>query len=217
MIKQIRVLIASNDSCFQSNLGKYLANQQDIQIISQVDSFQVLSIAQALQADILLLDAHLAHSWGTEVLLDVQVKNPEIKALFSSHTFSNAFITEALQYGAKGFILKSCPLEAYAKAIRLIHNGELWITRRTLTHILEGLLAKEASSQELPSSTEANLTPREKEIMAWIAKGLTNKEIAKELGISDKTIKAHLSHIFNKLKVHRRMQLLLHRSIHTQH
>ena len=217
MIKQIRVLITSNDSSFRRNLAKYLADQQDIQIISQTDSFQVPAIVQALQADVLLLDAQLVHSWGTELLLDVQVKNPDIKTLFSSHTFSDAFITEALQHGAKGFILKSCPFEAYVKAIRLIHSGELWITRRTLTHVLEGLLAKEESSQELSSNTQGNLTPREKEIMAWIVKGLTNKEIAKQLGISDKTIKVHLSHIFNKLKVHRRMQLLLHRSINTQH
>ncbi len=94
------------------------------------------------------------------------------------------------------------------KAIRATHAGELWAERKVLSQVVEGLLQRMEGLT--PSALRQTLTEREQEVVKWVIQGMMNKEIAAQLGISEKTVKAHLSNIFGKLKVSRRLQLLLH-------
>jgi DNA-binding NarL/FixJ family response regulator len=98
-----------------------------------------------------------------------------------------------------------------ARAIRATYNGEIWADRKVLTQVLENLYRKVHGINAPLPETKETLTDREQEIVRWVIQGMTNKEIAARLGISDKTVKSHLSNIFSKLRISRRLELTLHR------
>jgi len=96
------------------------------------------------------------------------------------------------------------------KAIRTTHAGELWAERKVLSQVVDSLLQRMEGLNTPLAALRETLTEREEEVVKWVIHGMMNKEIAAQLGISEKTVKAHLSNIFSKLKVSRRLQLLLH-------
>ena len=122
-------------------------------------------------------------------------------------------IVEALQLGAKGYLTKTLTRADLLKAIRSTHAGELWAERRVLTQTLEDLLERLNNLHGSIRDAREILTEREQEVVRWVIQGMTNKEIASQLGISEKTVKTHLSNIFSKLKVSKRLQLLLYRIV----
>ncbi len=167
---------------------------------------RLLARLAATPIEILVLAAGL----GTlEVLEEVHAQSPETKILIVGDSQDEAYIFRALQLGVRGF-LSGCDPADHAKAIGVVAAGDLWVARRTLVRLLKGI------PQGLPASHAPRpsepLTTREREIAAWIGCGMTNKEIGKALGVSDRTIKVHLGHIFKKLHIHRRIQLLLDRA-----
>jgi DNA-binding NarL/FixJ family response regulator len=181
-----------------------------------------------------------------QLIADWHAQQPESKALIVSDTVTEGVVLEALRYGARGFLLKTCPLEMVAKAIRVVHSGDFWIRRKTLVHLVQNFcpvdtfplqkppeqdkirrntdkdrdgIATPAPENEIQQATppassylrqgEDNLTDREQEIVYQVSRGLSNKEIAKTLGVSDKTVKTHLHTVFSKLKIRRRMDLMI--------
>ena len=211
-MQQIKVLIADDHALFREGLGILLAQQDDIQIVGEAaDGLQALSMVEALKPDILLLDIRMPHMGGLDVLPKIRTKSPATKVLMLSGFFEDELITEALQSGAKGYVLKSVKHEELIKAIRATHAGELWAERKVLTQVLENLVQRVTDFNTPLAGLRDNLTQREREIVKWVIQGMTNKEIAAQLGISEKTVKTHLGNIFNKLNISRRLQLLLHR------
>jgi DNA-binding NarL/FixJ family response regulator len=120
----------------------------------------------------------------------------------------DALLTEALQQGAKGYLPKTATADELLKAIRRIDAGELWVRRAPLTQIVERW-RRQVQAQHGPLAVRrGTLTAREHDIVRGVQQGLTNKEIATQLGISDKTVKTHLSAISRKLQVRQRVHLL---------
>jgi two-component system, NarL family, response regulator YdfI len=164
-------------------------------------------MAEALQPDILLLDVQLPKAGGLEILPNIRAKSPRTNVLILSGVLEDAFVAEALQQGAMGCLLKTATHADLVKAIRTTHAGELWAQRKVLTQVLERMRQKIKELQGPPLEWRETLTDREYEIVKWVIQGVMNKEIALQLGISEKTVKAHLRNIFRKLKVSRRAQL----------
>ena len=106
-----------------------------------------------------------------------------------------------------GYLLKTATQADLVKAIRTTHAGELWAQRKVLTQVLEHVRQRIRELQGPPLELQETLTDREREIVKWVVQGMLNKEIATDLGISEKTVKAHMRNIFRKLKVSRRAQL----------
>jgi NarL family two-component system response regulator LiaR len=115
--------------------------------------------------------------------------------------------------GAKGCLSKSLSHKDLVKAIRVTYAGEIWARRKVLAETLESLRQKTQEMNLSLSEMQGALTDREQEIVRWVIQGMTNKEIAARLGISDKTVKTHLSNVFSKLKISRRLQLILYRIV----
>lgn len=209
---QIKVLIADDHALFREGLSLLLEQHPDIKVIGEAaDGFQALQMAETLQPDILLLDVRMPGMGGIEVLSKIRLKSARTKVLILSGFLEDEFIVEALQNGAKGYLLKTLSHGEIAKAIRATHAGEFWAERKVLSHVFE-ILLQQVNAHQLPlSEMRANLTDREQEIVSWVMQGMTNKEIAAQLGISEKTVKTHLGNIFSKLKISRRLQLLLYR------
>ncbi len=210
-MEKITVLIADDHGLFREGLVLLLAQQDDIRVVGEAeDGLQTLSMTEALQPDILLLDIRMPKLSGLEVLKQMRVKSPRTRTLILSGFFEGELITDAFQHGAKGYLLKTARVEELIKAIQTTHAGELWAERKVLSQVMETMLQKMGELKTPLSTLRENLTKREHEVAKWVMRGMTNKEIASQLGISERTVKAHLCNIFSKLKVSRRLQLVLH-------
>jgi RNA polymerase sigma factor (sigma-70 family) len=208
----IKVLIADDHAMFREALRMLLTQESGIQVVGEAtQGDEALSMAEALEPDILLLDIRMPKVDGLTVLPKIREKSPRTKVLILSAFFEDDLIIEAMQNGAKGYLLKEATYKDLIKAIYATHAGELWAERKVLTQLLERLFQKVNDLHVPISEIRENLTEREQEIVKWVIHGMTNKEIATQLGISDKTVKTHLSNIFSKLKVSRRLELLLYR------
>ena len=204
----IRVLIAGDHALFREGLRLFLAQQEDMQVIGEAaDGSQALRMAETLQPDILLLDVQMPKPGGLEILPNIRARSPRTNVLILSGVLEDAFIAEALQQGAMGYLLKTATHADLVKAIRTTHAGELWAQRKVLTQVLEHMRQEIRELRGPPSELRETLTDREREIVNEVMQGMLNKEIATQLGISEKTVKAHLRNIFRKLKISRRAQL----------
>ncbi len=210
----ISVLIADDNTLFREGLRMLLAQEPVISVVGEAaDGLQAIRLAEALQPDILLLDIRMPGLGGIEALPQIREKSPGTKVLILSGFSEDELMIQALQLGAKGYLSKLLMHRDLIKAIRTTYAGEVWAERKVLSEVLESLRQK-MQEKNLPlSDMQEALTDREHEIVKWVIQGMTNKEIATRLGISDKTVKTHLSNIFNKLKISRRLQLVLHRIV----
>lgn len=213
-VNRITVLIADDHALFREGLAIFFAQQDDIRIVGEAaDGHQAVSMAEALQPDILLLDIRMPGLGGIEALPQIHERSPGTKVLVVSGYSDDELIIKALQLGAKGYLPKSLSHKDLLKAIRATYAGEVWAKRRVLTEALESLRQKLQEMTPPLKDVQGTLTDREQEVVKWVIQGMTNKEIAARLGISDKTVKTHLSNIFSKLKISRRLQLVLHRIV----
>lgn len=210
----ISVLIADDQALLREGLAMLLAQEHDIEVIGEAaDGLQAIGMAEALQPDILLLDVQMPGLGGLEALPQIRKKSPLTHVLILFGSCEDEFMSNALRLGARGLLSKSLSHKDIIRAIRAAYAGELWAERKLMAEVLESLRQKVQEVDPSLSEMQASLTDREQEIVKWVIHGMTNKEIAARLGISDKTVKAHLSNIFSKLKISRRLQLTLHRIV----
>jgi RNA polymerase sigma factor (sigma-70 family) len=204
----ITVLIADAHAILRKRLSRFLAQQQDMQVIGEAtDGRQVLRRVEALQPHILLLDVRMPNMDGLEVVPKIRARSLRTKILILADYFAEDFITRALQGGMHGCVLKTALPTELVKVICTIHAGEFWVPRRLLTQVVETLRHRVDELQGSAWRLRNILSEREQEVVIWAVQGMTNKEIAAQLGISPKTVKTHLQNVFQKLNVRRRVQL----------
>lgn len=205
----ITVLNASADTSFHASLRTALDHQEEISLLDAVwdNEAQLLRVARDLKPDVFLMDRQFQGDDEAPLLPRIHAASPGTKTILFCDFFGHREVVEAIVHGAKGCIRKTSAPAQWLKAIRVIHGGDIWVDRKLLVQALEGLLHQ--SSNKFPSleSKPAILTEREWEVVRWVGQGMTNKEIARQMAISDTTVKTHLQHIFNKLKVGRRLLL----------
>ncbi len=147
---------------------------------------------------------------GIEVLPVIREKSPKTKVLMLAANKDEAKIFKAMKAGAKGYVSKDVSISDLLKAIQTVHKEELWIERKLMARFFDREAAHNPKKEAEPAKAKGVLTSREKEVLSLLSTGRTNKEIAKALFISEKTVKSHLNSIFRKLKVSHRLQAILH-------
>lgn len=213
-MNRITVLIADDHALFREGLRLVLAKEKSIQVVGEAtDGKQALIMTEAFRPDILLLNTQLPRLGGHGVLPQIHKQSPRTDVLILSDCSEDGFVSRALQLGAKGYLSKALDHTAVVKAIRATRAGEIWAGRKVLAETLEGLLQKTQEMNLSLAEMREILTDREQEIVQWVIQGMTNREIAAQLRISDNMVKTHLRNIFGKLKVTRRLQLLLPRIV----
>jgi DNA-binding NarL/FixJ family response regulator len=171
------------------------------------DNAHALAMSLALRPNVYLLDHESFSTDGAAFLLQLHAASPHTKVLLFYDRLNHADIVDFLEAGAKGCLPFSSPVSHVLKAIRAVHNGDIWLARKDMVTIVEGLLYKQHMSP-LNNEAQANrLSAREREVATHMSNGLSNKAIGQRLGISDLTVKTHLKHIFHKLNISRRNQL----------
>ncbi len=205
--KPIRVLIADDHPLVRDGMRTLLSTQSDLELVGEAENgAEAVKLARELQPDIILLDLVMPRMDGLEALARIKEDNPDARILVVTSFADDEKVFPAIKGGALGYFLKEASPRMLAQAIRDVHRGELWL-HPTIARKVIGELDRPA--QDLPP-TKKPLTQRELDVLKLIARGLTNPEIAIELGIGAGTVRFHVSNILSKLHLANRTQAALY-------
>src|SRR6202521_3188360 len=219
---KIRIGVADDHPIFRDGLCKLLALEEDFEVVAQAsDGRQVIDVLQQYQPDVLLLDLKMPGLDGLGTLQRLQAaKNKTRVIVLTASDDKNEFV-QAMKLGTSGIVLKQSPTDLLFKSIRKVHAGEIWLDSHTTAAVMRQFASTEYDS---PAPTKGHtrerppLSHREREIVALVAQGFKNKEMAEKMFISEQTVKNHLHNIFDKLGVSDRLELALyaiHNNLHT--
>lgn len=206
----IKVMLVDDDSIVRQGLVTILEAADDIHVVAQIgDGSQAVDTARKLQPDVVLMDIRMPQMDGlaaTEALMTELADPPKVVVLT---TFGQEdYVRTALRSGAAGFLLKDSEPEELIRAIHVVHAGDAMLSPSVTRHLIASYAAIPTVSQNNAHAL-ATLTEREREVLAAVARGLSNAEIAQELFMSEGTVKSHLSSIFGKLGTTNRVQAAL--------
>lgn len=207
---KIRIVIAEDHKLFCEGLRLILSNYGNFEIVGEVtNGLQAIDVISDLQPDVILLDIALPDLNGIEVIPIIKEKSPGTKALMLTVSEDEDAILKVLKAGAKGYLSKNTDASDLIKAIQVVCNGELWVERKLVTKFFDKDMTAHSDSKDRQKTALETLTYREHDVLRSLIRGATNKEIAHELFISEKTVKSHLNKVFKKLNVSRRLEAIL--------
>ncbi|MFL5931611.1 MAG: response regulator [Gaiellaceae bacterium] len=201
----IRVLIADDHAVVRRGLRTFLELQEEIEVVGEAeDGEQALTEAERLDPDVILLDLVMPHVDGIAALHGLRERSPRSRVIVLTTFLDDDKLLPAVRAGAAGYLLKDVEPKELVGAIRTVHAGEALLHPAAAARVMAELVD---AARPTPA---ALLTPRENEVLALIARGSSNKVIARELGVSEKTVKTHVSNLLGKLGVTDRTQAALY-------
>jgi two-component system, NarL family, response regulator LiaR len=203
----IRVLIADDHAVVRQGLKTFLELQDDIEVVEDVaDGEAAVAAAEREAPDVVLMDLVMPGVDGVEAIRRIREGRPQARVLVLSSFLDDERLFPAVRAGAAGYLLKDVEPRELVKAIRTVHGGEALLHPAVAARLMDEV----AAGGPAPEPGGEGLTDREREVLTLIARGLANKLIARELSISEKTVKAHVSSILGKLGVTDRTQAALY-------
>lgn len=198
----IRVAIADDHRVVRVGLEQLLATFDDVELVGSADGGeQAVAICEELTPDVLLLDLSMPDLDGVEVTAQVGGRSPETKVVVFTSFSDRERIVAALDAGAIGYLLKDSEPAEIESAIRAASRGEAPLAPKAAAALLQG--------RNTGPRADVDLTAREREVLVLVNEGLANKQIARRLGISEKTVKGHLTNLFQRIGVADRTQAAL--------
>lgn len=204
-----RILVADDDPIVRDFLRALLSETKRFELVGEAtDGQDAVHKALLLKPDILLLDLLLPSLPGIEALRELTTITAPVKTLLLCSAINKRQIVEALQLGARGILLKQA-IGDLERAIDAVMEGHYWIRGKNVSNILQELQEIQESSATGSDLKPLGLTRREMDIVSLVVQGCPNKEIAKQLGIAEDTVKRHLTNIFDKVGTSTRLELAL--------
>jgi DNA-binding NarL/FixJ family response regulator len=212
-MKMINLVLADDHAVVRAGTRQLLERQPDFNVVGEAsDGVEAVQLARDLEPDLVVMDVRMPKMSGVEATRRIKEENPDVAVLVLTAHDDDEYVFALLQAGANGYLLKTAEMEELIKAIRTVVAGQ-----SSLDPAVAGkVVAQFASGRTLPAALASvqdeydGLTERELQILQLVGKGLTNKEIGKQLYISDRTVQAHLSNIFSKLGVNSRTEAVMY-------
>ncbi|MFJ4007434.1 response regulator [Streptomyces sp. NPDC090023] len=213
----IRVFLLDDHEVVRRGLIDLIEAEPDISVVGDADTADhALTRGPALRPDVAVLDVRLPDGDGIEVCRELRSRMPELACLILTSFDDEEALLDAIMAGASGYVLKQIKGSDLVSAVRLVASGQSMLDPATTARLMCSLRADTAEVPSLPPEL-ADLSARERDILALIGDGLTNREIGKKLYLSEKTVKNHVSRILAKLGVQRRVQAAVLSSQLDQH
>ena len=204
--ERIRLAIATQPALLRDVLSRLLSREPDIEIVGQGhDEDRIVEALKAAAPELLLLDYEALGPNSESIIARLRRIAPRTRILVMATRSTDEYVERVLRAGAAGLVGKQLDFVALLRAIRAVASGEIWANRRAQALTLQHLTDFAAGAAE----PEGQLTRREQQIVDGVARGLRNKEIARQLAISEKTVKSHLNNIFQKLGLEGRFALAI--------
>jgi len=209
----VRIVIADDHPIFRDGLRRLLEAEADLVVVGEaVDAAQAVALTVSLHPDLVLLDVAMPGVSGVDAVHTLAALPNAPRVILLTAAIDKADILKAMQRGARGMVLKESATALLLKAIRIVMEGGYWVGRESVSDLLVALQALGPESEQ--PTTSYSLTQRELQIIALIVEAAGNKKIAETLNISEKTVKHHLTNIFEKLGVASRLELALFAAQH---
>jgi two-component system NarL family response regulator len=208
----IRVLIVDDHALFRRGLEMVLAEEADIDLVGEAsDGAEAVEKADEALPDVVLMDIRMPRSSGIEACRAMKALAPSTKIVMLTISDEEEDLFEAIRAGASGYLLKDIPYDEVADVVRAVHGGQSLINPSMAAKLLTefAALAKRDESERAEQVPAPRLTDREIEVLKLVARGMNNRDIAKELFISENTVKNHVRNILEKLQIHSRMEAVM--------
>lgn len=211
----IKILIADDHALLRQGIKRSLNFEKDLEVIGEAaDGEEALTRTLVLQPDILLLDLNMPGLNGLEVTRQLKAARSKVKIIVLTINDSDNYVLELLKGGALGYLLKDVEPSMLIKAIHVVNEGDAFVYPRLAERLFGGLTAEDDVNEKVREMWQQiqpeRLTRRELDVLACIAKGFSNNDIAADLFVSEKTVKNHMTNIFRKLNVNDRTQALIY-------
>jgi DNA-binding NarL/FixJ family response regulator len=211
---RISILIADGHPIFRDGLRKLLEAETGFRVVGEAcDGEEAVRLAKRLKPDVVLLDLAMPRHTGKEALKGLSVL-PSVRTIVLAAAIETQQLVDALQLGARGVFLKESASQVLFKSIRTVVAGQYWVGRDSVASVVQALKDLPPLPSGDATRRDFGLTARELQLVAAIVDGYSNKEIAGKFGLSEQTVKHHLTNIFDKLGVSSRLELALFATNH---
>jgi two-component system, NarL family, response regulator DegU len=208
-MNKIRVLIADDHAMVRQGIKQILELEDDIVVIAQAaNGDEAIKLARELKPDLILMDINMPGTSGLQAIKELKADKDPFKIIVLTIHQDREYLFKTLQMGSEGYVLKDAEPSVLIEAIRSVYRGQSYIQPNMTRELVREF--NRVTLHEKDKQDENNLTSREIEVLELIAEGMINKEIAKQLYISEKTVKNHVSNIFKKLNVSDRTQAAIY-------
>jgi DNA-binding NarL/FixJ family response regulator len=203
----IRLLLVDDQSLIRRGLKALLETDTEFAVVGEASNGQeAVELVAQLQPDVVLMDVQMPIVDGVAGTREISQRFPQTRVLVLTTFPNNEYVTQALQAGAAGYLLKNTPFEELTQAIRLVQKGYTQIGPGLSQAVFQQPVQPIPTAQSIAWDV---LTPREQEIVGWIVRGASNREIAQALYISEKTVKNNITNILSRLDLRDRTQLAI--------
>jgi DNA-binding NarL/FixJ family response regulator len=207
----IRVLVADDQTLVRRGFRMILETEPDLEVVGEAgDGDEAVALVDAGEVDVVLMDVRMPGTDGIEATRRIAAAGAERPRVIMLTTFDmDEYVYDALRAGASGFLLKDVPPEQLVAGIRAVHAGEAMLAPAVTRRMVESYLARGPATGR-PDPRLETLTPREREILAQLARGRSNAEIAADLVVSETTVKTHVGRVLMKLALRDRVQAVIY-------
>jgi DNA-binding NarL/FixJ family response regulator len=198
----ITVLVVDDHAVVREGLRTFLGLQDGLEVVGEAgDGEEAVAEAVRLRPDVILMDLTMPRLDGVEAMRELRRRLPGTRVVVLTSNADDTRLLAAIQAGAAGYLLKTVQPQELARAVRAAHAGEALLDPSVAARLVEAIAAPAGSPAPAPADRADQLTPREREVLELIGAGRSNKRIALELGVSEKTVKTHVGHVLAKLGV----------------
>jgi len=209
---RVRIVLADDHQMFRDALRRLLDAEPDLVVVGEAgDGEEAVALTLQYEPDILLLDVAMPHANGMQVLEQIAAASKATRIIMVTGTVEENELRQALRLGARGFVLKESGAMQLLESIRIVHGGDYFVGRECMADLVSAVRSRGlAIDGKTPrQNADFGLTARERQIVLAVVNAYQNKEIAEKFAISEKTVKHHLTNIFNKVGVSNRLELAL--------